>query len=262
MLASYILMGTKLLIFALTAGLFFGTCAYSFGADGGSPVLVELFTSEGCSSCPPADVILQRMDSSQPVPGAHLIVLSEHVDYWNHDGWKDPYSSSLVTVRQEDYARKLGLKTVFTPQFIVDGTGQFVSNDPQQVIQTLEKAAASAKIPIQITSLNFDNETLHAHIEIPASGIKHDADIYLATALNHADSQVLRGENTGKHLTHVAVVENLTKVGKLKKNQAFNQDIQIKLHSSLNPQNLRVVAFVQEPGPGEVLGSAMQEAVK
>lgn len=255
-------MATKLLIFALAAGLFFGTCPPSFAADGSAPVLVELFTSEGCSSCPPADAILQRMDSTQPVPGAHLIVLSEHVDYWNHDGWKDPYSSSLVTERQQDYARKLGLKTVFTPQFIVDGTGQFVSNDSLQVIQTLQKAAAAPKIPVQITSINFENGTLHAHIAVPASELKQNADIYLATALNHAESQVLRGENGGKHLTHVAVVENLTKIGKLKKNEAFNQDVQIKLHSDVNPQNLRVVAFVQDPGPGEVLGTTMQQVSK
>jgi hypothetical protein len=250
----------RLFITFLTLALFLGN--YAYAADSGAPVLVELFTSEGCSSCPPADVILQRMDSSQPVPGADLIVLSEHVDYWNHDGWKDPYSSSRITDRQREYASKLGLQTVYTPQFIVDGTGEFVANNSQQVLQTLQKAAAAAKVPVRITSIHIEGSTLHAHLEVDGSAAKHNADIYLAVALNHAESQVLRGENSGKHLTHVAVVQELTKVGKMQKGHAFNQDVEVKLHSGANPGNLRVIAFVQESGPGEVLGAAMQQATK
>jgi hypothetical protein len=223
------------------------------------PILVELFTSEGCSSCPPADALLQNLDASQPVPGAKLIVLSEHVDYWDHDGWKDANSSVLLTERQEGYVRALGLKSAYTPQFIVDGTSEVRANNAPQVKEVFQKAADEFKTPVSIREVTVDlANVLRLRIEANGEAATRNADVYVALALDRVESQVVRGENSGKRLTHTAVVQQLTKVGKLMKGRSFDELIQLKLKPGTDLKNLRIIAFVQESGPGKVLGSALR----
>jgi hypothetical protein len=179
------------------------------------PVLVELFTSEGCSSCPPADVLLNKIDAAQPIPDAQLIVLSEHVDYWDHDGWKDPNSSVLLTERQSSYEHVLGRDGPYTPQFVVDGTTEVRLREPQQMIDALTKAGAVPKVPMRIANVTVDPGNpaiLRAHIETDVNFENKNADVFVAAALDHYESQVLKGENGGKHLTFVAVVQELKKV--------------------------------------------------
>ena len=226
-------------------------------SDPSHPVLVELFTSEGCSSCPPADVFLKKIDGFEPAPGVRLIVLSEHVTYWDHDGWKDPNSSQALTDRQAAYETALGEKESFTPQLIVDGTAQLrLLSDPQSMDGVLQKAAADPKVPVRISDATFDpSDPARLRLHLDADAAPDNADVYVAVALDHVESQVLKGENGGKHLEHVAVVEQLTKVGKLAKGKSFSQDVQLKLKPGTDPKNLRIVAFLQEPGPGKLLGA-------
>jgi hypothetical protein len=228
---------------------------------GGSPVLVELFTSEGCSSCPPADALLERMDAAQPVPGAQLIVLSEHVDYWNHDGWKDPYSSAQLTERQSGYVHSLGLNTPYTPQMIVDGAGELKGNGAE-LAQLLQKAATAPKVAVRISSLSVTAGSpaiVHAHLDVDGTSQKRNSEIFVVVALDHAESQVLRGENSGRHLTHVAVAQEFIKVGKLEKQKTFSQDFQVKLKPGTDTANIRIIAFVQDSGLGKVSGAALQK---
>jgi hypothetical protein len=239
-----------------------GTHLTAAGEASAAPVLVELFTSEGCSSCPPADALLEKMDALQPIPGTQLIVLSEHVDYWNHDGWTDPFSSASITARQSAYVRALGLKSPFTPQFLVDGTEELQTHDAEQIVQSLRKAASAPKVPMRLASITIEPGNpviIQGRVESDVNSGKHKADVFVAIALDHAESQVLRGENNGRHLSHVAVVTEFTKVGKLEPGKSFGQDFRVKLRlPGASPTNLRVVAFAQESGPGKVLGAVLK----
>jgi hypothetical protein len=227
-----------------------------------TPILVELFTSEGCSSCPPADLWLQQLDATQPISGAEIIVLSEHVDYWDHDGWKDPYSLALFTDRQSGYVRAMGLTTAYTPQAIVNGRNELRLSEPQQIRQVFLKEASAAQVPVSISALSVDGSLppiLRAHVDVNGGEAKENADIFAAVALDHAMSQVAHGENGGKLLTHVAVAQQFVKIGKLKKGKTFSEDVQIKLRPNMDSQNLRLIVFVQGQELGKVLGSALQK---
>src|SRR5262249_24150999 len=123
--------------------------------DKSVPVLVELFTSEGCSSCPPADQLLTSLAEKQPVSGAQIVTLSEHVDYWNRLGWTDPYSSAALSKRQNDYAEQFGGDSVYTPEMVVDGASQFVGSDDYAARDAIENAIKSPKASVQLTRSNM-----------------------------------------------------------------------------------------------------------
>jgi hypothetical protein len=204
-----------------------------------APILVELFTSEGCSSCPPADRLLQRLDSE-------AIVLSEHVDYWDHQGWKDRFSSHAFTVRQEAYAHLFGLDSSYTPEMVIDGAVEFNGSDSGRAAQEISKAARRPKARVVLTRLASG---LRIEVEAaPASG-----DVILALADPAAQSQVAAGENKGRALTHVAVARSLRRIGSVKRGMAFRSDIALPRDAA----SQRIVVFVQEEGQSRVSGVAM-----
>ena len=190
-----------------------------------------------------------------------MIVLSEHVDYWNHIGWKDPYSAHFYSERQSAYAKHFGLDSVYTPQMVVDGTSEFVGSDSGLAEKAFGKALVSPKISVHLSSIATDvSNTLHAHVETgtlePSFGPR-EAELYVAIALSRAESQVSAGENAGHKLAHVSVVRSVTKVGALKRGQSYSQDVQIRPEPGSDSRNLRVIVFVQEPRQGRVLGAAL-----
>jgi len=227
-----------------------------------SPVLVELFTSEGCSSCPPADELLGKLDG-QPIPGAQVIVLSEHVDYWDHEGWKDAYSSHALTERQEEYEKRFSLKSTYTPQMVVDGAAQMNGSNGPLVGRAIDGARGHAKVPVQITAVAANGKTLRVKLEVgalPADFKAKKAEVYVVVALDHAESHVSSGENKGQDIRHVAVVESMDKVGTVERGKNFDREVAVKVKGNPDLANLRIVAFVQEADAGEVVGAGMMGA--
>jgi len=220
------------------------------------PVLLELFTSEGCSSCPPADALLAALDRTQPVAGADLIVLSEHVDYWNQLGWTDPFSSPAFSKRQQQYAAGFGLDSVYTPQLVVDGRAQMIGSDGAKARAEISRAVRQNKAEVRLSQVVRDAQQVKLHVEISALPGGSKGDAYVALAENQAVSQVTRGENKGRSLPHVAIVKTLLPIGAIGKDAAFAKDIAIPLGSGGG--SLRVVAFVQEKKSGHIIGVAQQ----
>jgi hypothetical protein len=230
------------------------------------PVLVELFTSEGCSSCPPADALLIQLDKNQPVPGAEVIILSQHVDYWNQLGWKDPFSSAEFSRRQQAYTESMEGNGPYTPQMIVDGRTEFNGSNGRKAQQAIADAARNPKATVKLT-LSPDREG-SPHVQIYINGLdaagvfgmssgkaSGKADVLLAITESGLQSSVTRGENAGRTMPHSGVVRRLSSVGTATK-AGFSADQVISLDKSWKRENLRLVVFVQERGSRRVLGAA------
>src|SRR5712692_8441747 len=220
-----------------------------------TPVVVELFTSEGCSTCPPADALLSKLETDQPIGGAEIIGLEEHVDYWNHDGWVDSYSSPDWTLRQQEYVAKLKGKSPFTPQMIVDGQRQFVGNSVRDAQDAIREAAHRAKTQISITAETpSKNDAGRFEVRVGnVAGIadQEPADVWMAVTEDGL-------ENAGRNLRHAAILRTLHKIGAVpaRGSSPFVLNQQVKFKSNWKRENLRIVVFVQERKSLRILGAA------
>jgi hypothetical protein len=225
------------------------------------PVVVELFTSEGCSSCPPADSLLAEIDSRQPFGSAEIIAIEEHVTYWDDQGWKDPYSSASWTTRQYDYAGPLRNGNPYTPQMVVDGTAGFVGGSGIKAREEIEKAAATRKAKVEISEVaSVQNNSVAFKITVEkllGAAPKDTAEVILAITESGLHSSVKAGENVGKELQHSPVLRELKVIGVIGKNgqENFTAQPAVKLDPKWIAGNLRAIVFVQERKSRHILGA-------
>ena len=218
------------------------TCFAATGAaPARAPILIELFTSEGCSSCPPADRLLAELDPK-------VIVLGEHVDYWDHQGWRDRFSSHANTLRQEAYARHFGIEGPYTPQMVIDGATEFNGGDKRRALDEIAHERGRAQGEIRLARVA-------AGLEVSVAGVPHSADVMVALAQESAASDIAGGENKGRNLRHVAVLRSLRKIGTAKKGSAFRQTVPLPADTA----GQRIIVFTQEQDLGRVYTATILE---
>jgi hypothetical protein len=235
--------------------------AASGSATAKTPVVIELFTSEGCSTCPPADKVLGYIEQKQPFPGTTVIPLEEHVDYWNHEGWNDPYSSAKWTERQQGY-QGLFKKTEYTPQMVIDGKTELIGSDGPGVVKAVQSAVAAPKTDVTIVAGAVDPKGVRHYTVttgrlVGATG-GDSPEVWLAVTEDGLQSSVNAGENSGKTLQHAATMRSLQKIGvaDASKPEAFSGDAAVKFDSKWNAANSHVVVFIQEKKSREILGAS------
>jgi hypothetical protein len=214
-------------------------------------VLAELFTSQGCSSCPPADRLLETLLNEQPISGVHVVALSEHVTYWDHQGWKDPFGSEQFTNRQKVYGFGFNLDSIYTPQLVIDGVREAVGSDERHIRRLLMSAAKTPKPRLTVEAQMRDGA-----LSIAASGpglsttAGNDAELWWAVTEDNIVVNVMRGENASRTLRHSGVVRLLRSVHH---DKAIGQTGLVVPGPWEHPERLRVVAFVQSSKSRRVL---------
>jgi hypothetical protein len=229
--------------------VFYG--ARAAAADNPTPVVVELFTSEACSSCPPADALLTQLNQERVVNGAEVLILGEHVDYFNHLGWSDRFSSPVFTQRQNGYAEALHIGDAYTPQMIIDGRYEALGSDAASVQREIGLAARVAKTAN--VSLNW---TAHNALHVSVAGASGEpSPVWLAVAEDSLTTPVSSGENSGRVLRHSGVVRELRQLGATS-GGTFAGTATIVPSESWKARDLRFVVFVQRSGNGQIVGAA------
>jgi hypothetical protein len=217
-------------------------------------VVVELFTSEGCSSCPPADELLGHLRQELSAKNVQVIPLGFHVDYWNSLGWKDRFSSAEFTQRQEQYTRALKVDGPYTPEMVVDGAVEFVGNDAGQAQRTIRQQASQLETA-QVKIVPAGADQLSIQVKGPTTPSNGTALVMLAITEDNLSTQVVSGENGGRTLHHAAVVRELRQVGTLK-DGAIETTVPLKLEKEWKRNDLHAVVFVQNGPSGKIEGAA------
>ena len=225
-----------------------------------SAVVAELFTSEGCSSCPPADEVLSQLVQRQPIAGVEVLALGEHVDYWDRLGWRDPFSSSLYSSRQSNYdARVFHRNEVYTPQLVIDGRLQHVGSDLDGIRRAIMHAADAQKAAVTVSVAGRTDRELSVRvsIEVPAAlTLRETADVLIAVTEDRVVSEVRRGENHGRTLRHSAVARSLTPIGSLPpQDRTWSTTAAVSLPADWKLPDLRVIGFLQERESRRIVGA-------
>ena len=240
-------MSRNIPLFLMAAGVAAGVGGAAGQAQDKAPVVVELFTSEGCSSCPPADAFLGEL-AQRP----SIVALAFHVDYWDYIGWKDPYASPLATQRQHDYATALGLHMVYTPQMVVDGHTDVVGSERGAVAAAIDKAAALPKLAISIEKDAGGGYRVAIAAAAPPAG--GPATVWLALFDSQQETPVKRGENGGRTLKEYNIVREWRQIA------TWNGSaLSLPLAMTGKPAQDGCAIIVQSGAVGPILGAAVMK---
>jgi hypothetical protein len=218
--------------------------------DGKGFAVVELFTSEGCSSCPPADAVVAKLQKESA--GKPIYILAYHVDYWNHLGWKDVFSDPDYSKRQRDYAKTLNISSVYTPQIVVNGKTELVGSE-EEVLHNVIKSALQKDAPAQLALVNMQISRNTVQVNYNAKGNGNHSVLLLALIQKSAQSQVKAGENSGRMLAHIQIVQKLKTITLTDNKAGFEK---INLPNNFTPQNWEVIGFIQNTTTGEIFAAA------
>jgi hypothetical protein len=245
--------GRMLVVLAASVCVLSTLCAEPASATppGSSPVLVELFTSEGCSSCPPADDLLAEIEKKVP----NAIVLSEHVTYWNNGGWQDPFSSEDSTIRQADYVDRMGLSSSYTPQMVVGGRYEFVGSDARAAAQAILRASNEVRVPVGITDpmVSAGGRVTFA---VETGTVQSSSQLFVVVAQDEGTKHVSNGENGGHTLRHVQIARSFLQAAKLKSGASYSGRLTVELPEAIAGSGWHLVVFLEQGRGGPILGAA------
>ncbi|SHN25927.1 thioredoxin family protein [Chitinophaga sp. CF418] len=205
--------------------------------------VVELFTSEGCSSCPPADALLERIQ--QDNENKQIYIMAFHVDYWDHQGWRDRFSDHRYSERQQQYAGWFGLSTVYTPQVVINGEREFVGSNAGAIVKAISNGLEDGSTDSVSLHAKIGKGKLYIEHEVP--GIQKDAELVLALVEKEAQSNVKAGENSGRKLSHVQIVRQLAVV-----DANSSKEVEMKLPEGFSENGWELIGFVQRNADGHI----------